>query len=340
MSYYPSQRLWLVGVVLLFFLAPFATGKAATKDISISVVIISLESCCPDNDWPEAERKTEAELRFLGYQVSILPLKDASDATSPLGETVQKENAFGGVRISRLDSHGQVEIELWAQNPSRGTSVAKHISFLNVSGNQDITMIALRISEALDACRLELGLLPPRQTAYLKFERPWSVSVGVSGLAAANGLPLRPGLELSLDRRLVSFLSLEWVINTSPWGPSYKAQEQSFSLSSASSSLWLFGTLNKWNTVRPALGVGVGTYFIWSKLAQSTDYAAQTRTTWTSYLGLCGRVGWFVTDRLQLQLGVRVGALLPQVVFRLNGQTVKSISNMLVEGILSAGWSF
>ncbi len=303
-------------------------------------MIVSLESCCPQNAWPAVERKTEAELRFLGYDVRILQLEEAAADSFSLGEVVLRENAVSGIKISRLPAQDQGEVELWARHPEKGTSIEKRFSLQDTVGSKALSMIALRISEAVDVCLLELGLPPPRQSALATAERAWWLSLGAMGVFAPDGLSVRPGVELSLDRRVSSLLSLEWVLNTAPWGPTVKAKGESFSLGYASSSLWLFVNWKLWDRLRPALGVGGGAFIIWSDLAASDAYDAQRRTTWKGYLGLSGRVGWIFSERFQLLAGIRVGALLPHIVFRLEDQTARTISPIVVEGIVSIGWSF
>ena len=329
----------MLGTILLFLGVTFTAQEALAKDKRIPVVIVSLESCCPQRVWPEVERKAEAELRSLGYDFRILQLEEAQ-ATSALGEIVVREKAVAGIRIGRLPAQDQGEVELWARHPEKGISIEKRFSIQDTVGSKALSMIALHISEAVDVCLLELGLLPPRSSTVAISEPAWSLAFGVFGVFAPDGLSVRPGLELSLDRRVSSLLSLEWVLNTAPWGRSLKAEGQSFSLGYVSSSLWLFGTWKLWERLRPALGVGGGAFYLWSNLAASDEYAAQKRTTWKGYLGLNGRVGWDLSEHWQLNVGVRVGALLPQIVFRLNNQTAKNISSILIDGMVSIRWSF
>jgi hypothetical protein len=200
--------------------------------------------------------------------------------------------------------------------------------------------MALHISEAVDVCLLELGMPTPRQASVATAEPAWLLSIGVLGAFAANGLSLRPGVELSLDRKLTSLMSLEWVFNTAPWGPSFKANGESLSLGYVSSSLWLFLNWKVWKTLRPAVGAGGGAFLLWSDLKASTDFAAERRTTWKGYLGVNARLGWDVSERVRLQAGVRVGTILPQIVFRLENQTARTVSPVFVEAIVSVGWAF
>ena len=262
-----SKHPWMLGPLILFLGVTFAAAEAAAKDKRISVVIVSLESCCPQNAWPAVERKTEAELRFLGYDVRILQLEEAAAESFSLGEVVLRENAVAGIRISRLSAQDQGEVELWARHPEKGTSIEKRFSLQDTVGSKALSMIALHISEAVDVCLLELGLPPPRQSALATAERAWWLSLGAIGVFAPDGLSVRPGVELSLDRRVSSLLSLEWVLNAAPWwGPSVRAKGESFSLGYASSSLWLFVNWKLWDKFRPALGVGGGAFILCSNL--------------------------------------------------------------------------
>jgi hypothetical protein len=336
-----SKHPWMLGTIFLFLGLTFSANEALAKAKRIPVVIVSLESCCPQTAWPEVERKAEAELHSLGYDVRILQLEEAQALSSPLGEIVVRENAVAGIRIGRLPAQDQGDVELWARHPQKGTSIAKRFFLQDTVGSKALSMIALHISEAVDVCLLELGLSPPRASMLALSEPAWSLAFGAFGVFTPDGLAVRPGFELSLDRRLNSLLSLEWVLNTAPpWGPSLKAQEQSFSLGYVSSSLWLFGTWKLWERLRPSVGIGGGAYYIWSHLAASEEYAAQTRITWKGYIGLNGRVGWDLSKHWRLQVGIRVGALLPQIIFRLSNETAKTISSIIVEGIVSARWSF
>lgn len=327
--------------LLCFFLGVAVTAtEAVAKEKKIPIVIASLESCCPKNAWPEVERKTEAELRFLGYDVHILQLTEEQVASVSLAGVVLRENAVAGIRINRLPAQDQGEVELWARHPEKGTSIEKRFSLQDTVGSKALSMIALRISEAVDVCLLELGLPSPRQPARATPEHPWFVSIGAFGAFAADGFALRPGLELSLDRKISSLLSLEWVFNTAPWGPSLKAKGQSFSMGYVSSSVWLFSTFKLWDRLRPAIGIGAGAYYLWSTIAETVEYASQTRNTLKGYLGLSARVGWIFSEHWQLQVGIRAGALLPQVAFSVNGQTAKNISFIIGEGIVSLSWFF
>jgi len=330
---------WLIGAAGL-------VGAAAARADPLFIAIVGLEPCCPQQAWPEAERKTRAELDTLGYQARILPSSaPAGEAmrTQPLSEIVRAAHASGGVRITRQAAENQGQAELWARNPETGKFAQKLIPLEETHGNRALSLVALRISEALDACLIELGLPPPRLRALsgpAPPRRSFALAVGVSASLSLEEQDLRPGLEIAVGYQGWPWLQLEWSAIAAPLGPPLGAQGQSFSFGYAASPLWVYLTPPRpRQTVRPALGLGAGPLFAWSRIAESTLAAGQSRTTWTSYLALGGRLGFALGERLELVLTLRLATFAPGLAFQLTDQTLTRFQGPLLEVLGSLFWS-
>ena len=339
----PLARPFALALALGFLCGP-GNGRARAEPLSIAIV--SLEPCCPEQAWPEAERKTQAELDTLGYRVLLLPtlvLPSAATAVRPLDEIIRAERAFGGVRITRFPGENKGQAELWAQNPKTGKAAAKTIPLEETFGNRALSVVSLRISEALDACQLELGLPSPRLAARagpVPSLRAWSIAAGIAGAASPGEMDLRPALEIALGWQGWKSLRLEWSAAASPLGAPLRSGGQSFYLGYAAAPLWVFWTWVPHPALRPALGLGGGPFFAWARIGESPQAAPQSRSSWTSYLALGARLGWAVSERLALQLGLRLATLAPNLSFQLEDQTLARVQGPLIEALTALSCAF
>jgi hypothetical protein len=328
--------------------APAAAQEPPAPSTSRPLIIIaSMQSCCPEEAWVEAERRAKTELEALGLEVLILEGKamGEQERRAELEAMARQRRAACALRIVRPPRGKGGGIELWVSDRITHKMVFRHLGGGDVSA-ESASITALRTVEVLRASLIELKLVGRRPPAVkvpeviakvadesiekrghllglrLGFAGSWSR--GGTGGRGGPGLAInwspRPHLGLEIDGQL-SFLG-EPVDDE------------------GSSALFYFAALRAWalweivdsGLLRPACGIGGGILIPWSRGDRSTVYDGVTDTTIAAYLGATTSLALALSKLLWLRVGARAGVSLPEVTVSFAQQTVVRFGQPLLEG--------
>ena len=88
---------------------------------SAKVVIVSLNTCCPDEAWLEAEQITRTEFTALDFEVQVVPgaAQSEKERREELIKLAQQNEAAAALRIVREQGPAKGGVELWVSNRSK-----------------------------------------------------------------------------------------------------------------------------------------------------------------------------------------------------------------------------
>ena len=155
------------------FFTPFALVHAEEHppDQRLSapvVVLLSLEESSPRESWPEAERRTSAELEAAGLTVitQVAEREIESQASDELRRQALLHHAVASFWIAR--SEESVLLGAWFGDRNAETFLEHTFPMDDIEGPDQATSTSLAVVEVLNANLLELRLLPLQAGAALQ----------------------------------------------------------------------------------------------------------------------------------------------------------------------------
>ncbi len=317
---------------------------------------MTMENCCAEEAWPEAEKAIEAEFQILGLAIEYVAgnAVDERGRREEIQEAAEELNAMCALRIVRVPENRRGGIDLWINDRLTGKTLFRHLN-LDVVAEPDAAEIAgLKIVESLRASLLELKLPgeskqkdePPAEIVEIVAAEPPALTknrlaLGGAGWGSPGGVLVIGGVQVSYARFVHPHLTLEVDAAVSVLGRDISNDIADGSLYLAALRIWSLWRILAEGLFRPAIGAGLGGVVFWGKGSSSDPgYAPESDAGIVSYLGANAELGLAFARNLGLRLGARVGLLLPEVEINFAADRVALVGMPLIEGYLNFGIEF
>jgi len=139
---------------ILVFLATLAFhSPARSEDKQPLVILVSMQKCCPEEAWPEAELAAKDEFRSLKFQVETMAglAKDARERRLELGVFADRKQAACAVRIVRLPDGESCNTEIWVSDRGTGKTIMRILYTPSTTDREAARVNALTIYRYVNA---------------------------------------------------------------------------------------------------------------------------------------------------------------------------------------------
>jgi hypothetical protein len=339
------------------------------EEPAISVVILAMGACCPDEAWPEAEAKATAELSALRFEVEVVEAQavDEQGQYEELVKTLEQKSATCAVRFF-ISPDGVGSADLFIVDAATGDRVFRRMTLSDPSDAEAASVIALRVVETLQASLLELKAdepppepavedkkpeeekveptaskpLPPVEDIFKKPPdrkrmEPGTVGLrlGLSALGSPGGTDAMGAVNLSLRGSVAPFLSLEIDNAITLLSRPIRSGVASSSFDMAVIRGWILWDFFRHRIVRLSAGGGGGLLLAWSTGFGPAAVETETDLTNAAYLGATVQAAFVLTENLWLRLGFNVGAALPGITVYFFEDEMADFGLPLMEGFLN-----
>ena len=348
-----------------------ADEKEAAGGHRAVVAIISMQSCCSDLAWVEAEKITEAELSALDFNVEVVDgvAIDDEEQLQELASMGMGKNADCALRIVKNPEGNGGDVDLWIFDKTTEKSIHKNLPIEDHTDSDAASVVALRIVEVLRAGLLEMKVLnstankgkttPPRKEKKGKDDKvekkalpqadireqdtlmapgksrgKIGLRVGLEALGGPGGTGVKGAVNLALRWNIVPYLSLEIEGFASFAGQNIEKEEGQSSLGISIIRGWLLWELLHTGRIKLCAGIAGGVLIAWSEGSGAEEPAAQTDSTYAGYVGGTLQIAVMLSKHIWLRLGFTPGVSIPEVSIRFFGSEVATFGRPVLEGFL------
>ncbi len=332
----------------------------------VRVVLVSMQTCCQREHWPEAEKAASEEIAALGFRVETkMGASTAPAAQRTELETIARANdAVCAVRVLRYGEGVGGAVDIWMIDTETTETTFRHLPLSDVGDSEAASFVVLRTVEAIRAGLLEQELPrtaseepPPPEDSTNDKDQPeleqsvetlkteveevrdiapaFGAGLGAGVLGGPGGAGALAAVRVTLGWTPVAVFSAEIDGLISVFGQNIEQDRMSASFDAALVRLWGFWEILDHGPVRPSLGIGSGLAVSWSRGLHAGSLSTRIDSTESAYLGGVGRLGFVLAKYFWLRLDGRVGALLPGVTIAFAEDEIASFGRPLVEGFLS-----
>jgi hypothetical protein len=337
---------------LIFLSALIANGTAAQdKAVGLPglVVLVSMQKCCPDEAWPEAERAARAEFESLNLLVEEMDCTATSDSQRrrELEQVAQDKNAFCALRIVRIPQGSGSNVEIWVNDRITGKTTFRLLHTDIEPNSEEARLTALRLVEILRASLLEhthppeadeLFSLSDARVSDLQVSTNDTTRPGPIGIRAGVGLVTSPGgagfhAAAQLCVRWEAFeqlaFELEGLLSFTGEDIGHQGMRSTFDL--AAVRAWVLWNAPGGGILHTSLGIGAGLVVPWTNALDSSEFLVHSDRATVTYVGLGAQLGVEINRWLQLRLEIRGGLLFPEVTISFDDDSAASFGRPMVE---------
>ncbi len=154
---------WLLPVVFISQVWP-AFPRESAQPGEVTVLMVSMQQCRPDEAWLEAEQAARTEFESLNLDVEVVQCTAMGEREhrADLGEIADKNNADCAFRILRSPSGDSSQVEIWINDRISGKTSYRLLHTDCDTVPEAARVTALKIVDVLQASLLKL---PPRGRA-------------------------------------------------------------------------------------------------------------------------------------------------------------------------------
>jgi hypothetical protein len=166
------------------------------------------------------------------------------------------------------------------------------------------------------------------------------LGVGACLVWSPGGVSPMGGVRLGFDVRPLSWLTLRadsWITVV---GRDLEEVDATATFNAAALRLAAFYEFVRSGVVRPALGVAGGGFVVWTSGSGSGAYEGGWGAGLAGYAGGEGRVAFLIGDWFRAELGAAVGAVLPEVRVRFDGESVATFGRPAIDAFAQIELSF
>lgn len=364
-------------ITALFFFTMVAAvpGPAAGEDgegDGVAVAIVSMQKHCGGESWPEAERKTKAELESVHFNVFVVNgrVMDEDARAEEIKMIAAYKDAACAVRVVRTPGQGGGTVDVWVQDDRSGESVYWQLVADDLEGPDGASILALRIVELIraslyalqkpDSAEAEMEIPPGAVKVLQNTAGPVEVQVeetvgpaaagplanpskgafgirlGFSGIGSPGGTGGRGALDMALRWSFVPFLSVEAEGLFTVVGKDIRHLEAGATFNAALLRAWLIWEILHRGRVRFCAGAGAGGLFAWTQgYAPAESYDVRSELGRAAFLGGSIQIAFVLSRYVWLRAGFAAGTTFPdEIKVRFSGEEVASFGRPLLEGAL------
>lgn len=340
-------------VILVFLTTLVFHSPAHSEEQKPLVILVSMQKCCPNEAWPEAELAAKDEFRSLRFQVETMAglAKDARERRLELGVFADRKKAACAVRIVRLPDGDSCNTEIWVNDRDTGKTIMRILYTPSTKDQEAARVNALRLVEALLATQLEAsqyqgepdGVDATAEMAALTRVKkkgpppppPFAFRLGTGFISSPGGTSTLGGVQVCLRWDAFEKFSFELDTVLSILGDDITKEGNSSTFDTAAIRAWAIWEFMRLHQLRAHLGAGAGIVMPWAKGLQSANYLATTDRTITAYTGLTTQLAYEFNRNFGLRFDLKVGFTLPEVrVFFADTQAAR-FGKPMVEGFLN-----
>ena len=295
------------------------------------VILVSMQKCCPDESWPEAELAAKDEFRSLKFKVETMAglAKDSRERRLELGVFADRKKAVCAVRIVRLPDGDSCNTEIWVNDRDTGKTIMRILYTPSTNDQEAARINALRLVEALLASLAEAsqyqgepdGVDPTAEMAALtRVKRkgpppppPFAFRLGTGFISSPGGTSTLGGVQVCLRWDAFSKIAFELDTVLTVLGEDISREGNSSTFDTAAIRAWAIWEFMRLNQLRAHLGAGAGILLPWAKGLSSSDYLSTTDRAATAYTGLTTQLAYEFNRNFGLRFDLRVGFALPEI---------------------------
>lgn len=354
------KQLMALGAAALLLIVAARPSFAQEEDRSASrkVILATMLSCCQKEAWFVAERRVAAELSQANFVVEVKDseAKGEEERRTELGILAGNNKAACALRIVRPGGKGGAA-DLWIHNYATGKTTYRRVAFEGKDGDEDVSIFALRITEALRAALIELkirndapssrasepAMLKEPQPIVRKEDSsslggttgPFSVRLGAGAVGFPNEAGFLGTAALAVRGTFIPALSVELEGTTSFPGKHLGtgAADSTFGVSMVRA--WVTWEVLQDGLFRPSVGIGGGLLVATAEGADSARFTGVTDRTSLSYVGANAQCAAAIWRRVWLRAGMSYGRSVPEVHISYGSAGTRMFGKPLIEG--SAG---
>jgi hypothetical protein len=343
----------LRAVILVFLTTLLFHFPAHSDDQKPLVILVSMQKCCPEEAWPEAELAAKAEFRSLKFRVETMAglAKDARERRLELGVFADRKKAACAVRIVRLPDGDSCNTEIWVNDRDTGKTIMRILYSPSTKDQEAARLNALRLVEALLATQLQASQYqgePDGVDATAEMDAltrvkkkgpppppPFGFRLGTGFITSPGGTSTQGGVQVCLRWDALSKFSFELDTVLSILGDDIEKEGNSSTFDTAAIRAWAIWEFMQLKKLRAHLGAGTGVVMPWAKGLKSAAYLATTDRTITAYAGLTTQLAYEFNRNFGLRFDLKVGFTLPEVRVLFADQQAAKFGKPMVEGFLN-----
>ncbi len=347
-------------MILIWLGTPAANAQTADQprvaketEIRPLVIMVSMQQCCADKAWIEAEKRILIELDLLNLDVRSIDgvATDEYHQQTELDDLAEQHWAALAIRLTR---HTQGKrVELWIVDRLNQKTTRRRLRLEEVAPSEKPTIAALKTIEALRVSLHELRLTPqtrepkpspPKAIEALVLESPVlaekknraiSLKMGFSAVGSPGGVNTAGVLNAALGWLPQRSIAIELNGAISLITQDIKKDDVSTSFNLASGRLNLVWEFMRLNVFRFSFGAFGGAAVLWTQGKSIGDHPTKTDSAWTGYLGGLMRLGVAPLEQLIINLDFNAGSLFPAASIELEQVQVAEFGRPLFEGMVS-----
>ena len=330
-----------------------------------AVVLLSMQTCCPDEAWTEAELKVTKELTSNGFQVDREEGQYGTEQELRLLliRLAKEHNAVSSVMIRKVPLSLGAGIDIWISDQLTERVIVRHISIDEENRNADAsTLVGLKTVEALQSNYLEVTRLVPdavqskipeevkaiarSQTRKEHIvpqapKAPPPLKRSVFGLGAGGGVAWSPGgfgaltsggVFASWDPFPYISLGIDAAWASLIGGVAARNVVSAFQIVPFRG--WFhYMPLQKYR-LRPVIGLGGGGVFIRCKATGSYPYQGRTDSVVVGIVSATSHLLFSVSRYVWLRTGMRVSMLFPEATLTFANYPINRFGRPVIEGFL------
>jgi len=317
------------------------------------VILVSMQKCCPEESWPEAELAARDEFRSLKFNVETMSglAKDSRERRLELGVFADRKQAVCAVRIVRLPDGDSCNTEIWVNDRDTGKTIMRILYTPSTTDREAARLTALRLVEALLASMAEAsqyqgepdGVDPTAEMAALtRVKRkgpppppPFGFRLGTGFISSPGGTGTLGAVQVCLRWDAFEKFSFELDTILSVIGDDISKEGNASTFDAAAIRVWAVWEFLRLHNLRGHLGAGAGIVLPWAKGVESANYLSTTDRTVTAYAGLTTQLAYEFNRNFGLRFDLKVGFAIPEVRVYFAEIQAATFGRPMVEGFLN-----
>jgi hypothetical protein len=339
--------------VLVCLTAPFLFSSPAYSRDNPRVVLVSVQQCCPEQAWPQAEQAARDEFRALEFRVETMAglAKDDRERRLELGVFADRKQADCAVRILRLPDGESCNTEIWINDRKTGKTIFRILYTPSTTDRESARLTALRLVEALKASLQEASLhqgepdevytqaeMDTRTGVRRKVPPPrafFGLRLGAGFISSPGGTGTLGAVQACL--RWDAFYDFAFELDTvlSVTGDDIRKQGNSSTFDAAAIRAWALWEFMQMKELRAHLGAGAGIVLPWAKGLSSENFLPVSDRTTAAYAGLITQLAYRFNRSFGLRFDLKVGFALPEIRIYFADVQAATFGKPMVEGFLN-----
>ena len=308
--------------------------------------------------WSEAEQRTMAELRAVGFEVVLVSLDDDDEevARQRLQGLARANEALAAVHLWRASAGGEAEI--WLVDRVTGKTSIRHVDVSDATPGEADEILAVRVVELLRASLLDIDeptvhgevkpspalerfvpARPPAPTPRL-FAPRFGVRGGFSVAGTPGGLGAMAGPSLGA---MVAFgprrrLSLDLDAYATAVQARVVSDAGDARVGVAMARFHFIGWPRADKRVSPGIGAGIGMLVGWTRGQGQGGYQGRRDATIVALPSTAFDLAVAIVPRVRFRIGLRVGMTFPRLRVVLPGSRTVGAGWPMMDGFFAIEW--